>query len=167
MKKKQPHLTEHVSGLFFRAERLRSFNLAGFQAGSANVHFLSPAVNLHANRLDVRLPDMIGTSMRMAYIISKMDTLPANSTFRHVSTSLLYEPPRFSTQQWYYTKAPAKKQGEFLKNFKKDCVLRKQPAARQISRSSKAFSTAVSTLEFFLCSMERTRLTVSGADSIR
>ena len=66
---------------------LRSFNLAGSKAGSANVHFLGSAVYLHANRLDIGLPNMIGASMGMANIVSKMNAFSANSTFRHGSTS--------------------------------------------------------------------------------
>jgi hypothetical protein len=47
------------------------------------------SVNLAFYGTDIGVPDMIGTSMRMAYIVSKPNSLFANSTLCHDYTSLI------------------------------------------------------------------------------
>ena len=60
-----------------------SFNSAGTQAGSANIHLMNAVPGLNANRLDVRLPHVIASSMRMAHIVSEVSCLFTNCTLCH------------------------------------------------------------------------------------
>lgn len=72
---------------------LCSFNLAGSQAGSTNVHLLCTSIYLYSDRFDIRLPHFIRSSMGVAHLITKMSALIANCTFSHDSTSLLHISP--------------------------------------------------------------------------
>lgn len=51
------------------------------------MHSLCAAVNLALNALYVRVPNSVASSMRMAYIVTKMNTLTANITLSHLDTS--------------------------------------------------------------------------------
>ena len=52
-----------------------------------NMHGLGIAVHVATNLSDVWIPDMIGTSMWMGYIISEMNALITNITLCHCYTS--------------------------------------------------------------------------------
>ena len=69
--------------------QLSSFNPAGLQAACANVHSPCTTVDFTFNASDVGIPDTVGSSMGMAYSITKVSRLFANSTFSHDSTSLI------------------------------------------------------------------------------
>ncbi len=45
---------------------------------------LNTTVNLALNVLDIRIPDTIGPSMRMADVVPEMGALAANITFCHL-----------------------------------------------------------------------------------
>ena len=55
----------------------------------ARMFLAGAAVNLNLYRFYIRVPDFIGSSMGMAYSITKVSRLFANSTFSHDSTSLI------------------------------------------------------------------------------
>ena len=67
---------------------LCSLNLAGSQTGSTYVHSLGCTVDFHFNVFDIRLPNLVTSSMRMAHIVSKVNSFITNRTFRHDRTSL-------------------------------------------------------------------------------
>lgn len=67
--------------------KLSSFYFAGTQATGTNVNSLCCAVNFALNFLDVGIPNMIGSSMRMAYVVTKMNALATYCTFSHLCTS--------------------------------------------------------------------------------
>ena len=48
------------------------------------MHSLLSAVDVHSNLLDVGIPDSVGSSMRMADVISKMSALAADITFYNI-----------------------------------------------------------------------------------
>ena len=50
---------------------------------------LSAAVNLTLNTLNVRIPNRVASSMRVAYVITKMYSLATNITLSHNDTSRL------------------------------------------------------------------------------
>ena len=54
------------------------------------MHSLLRAVDVHSNLLDVGIPDSVGSSMRMADVISKMSALAADITFCHLKHLLTY-----------------------------------------------------------------------------
>ena len=60
-----------------------SFNLAGAEAGSADIHLMYAAFSFHSDRLDIRLPDVVRSSMRMAHIVSEVSCLVTNCTPCH------------------------------------------------------------------------------------
>jgi hypothetical protein len=62
---------------------LSALNLPAFQAGSADVHLLCAAFGFDTNGLDVRFPDSVRSSMRMADVIAKMNILAADTAFCH------------------------------------------------------------------------------------
>lgn len=64
-----------------------SLYTAGFQAACADMHSLGTAVDLALYALDIRLPNCIGSSMRMAHIITELNALSANITLSHFDTS--------------------------------------------------------------------------------
>jgi len=47
------------------------------------MHGLGSAIYFAFYGPDIGVPDMIGTSVGVAYIVSEMNTLIANITFRH------------------------------------------------------------------------------------
>ena len=51
------------------------------------MHSSSSAVNLALNALNIRVPNCVASSMRMAYVVTKMNALTANITFSHLDTS--------------------------------------------------------------------------------
>ncbi len=50
-------------------------------------HSSSSAVNLALNALNIRVPNCVASSMRMAYVVTEMNALTANITFSHLDTS--------------------------------------------------------------------------------
>ena len=64
-------------------QKLRAGNLVRLQAGSAYIDSLGSAVYNCTNALDVGLPDVIGSSMRVAHIISEMSSLITIKTLCH------------------------------------------------------------------------------------
>ena len=73
---------------------LSSLDLTGPQASGADMHSLRTAVHLAFYSFDIRLPNCMGFSIRMAYIITKMNALATNITLSHLDTS--------STSAFYY-----------------------------------------------------------------
>ena len=61
-----------------------ALDLAGSKAAGADVHSLLSAAYVHSNLLDIGIPDSVGSSMRMADVISKMSALAADITFCHL-----------------------------------------------------------------------------------
>lgn len=53
------------------------------------MELLRYAVNLALNALYVRIPNRIASSMRVAYVVTKMYSLATNITFSHPDTSCL------------------------------------------------------------------------------
>jgi hypothetical protein len=51
------------------------------------MHSLSAAVYLAFYSFDIRVPDCIASSMRMAYIVTEMNALSTNITLSHIDTS--------------------------------------------------------------------------------
>ena len=51
------------------------------------MHSLGTAVYLALYVSDIGIPDSVGSSMRMAYIVSEMNALATNITFSHLDTS--------------------------------------------------------------------------------
>ena len=51
------------------------------------MHSLGTAVYLALYALNIRVPDRIGSSMGMAYVVTEMNALTANITFSHLDTS--------------------------------------------------------------------------------
>jgi hypothetical protein len=70
-----------------RIRGLSSFYFVGFQAFCAYVHSFDCAIHIAFYSFDVGLPNVVGSSMRMAYVISKMNALTTNITFSHLYTS--------------------------------------------------------------------------------
>ena len=62
----------------------RALDLAGSKAAGAHMHSLLRAVYGNSDLLDVGIPDSVGSSMRMADVISKMSALAADITFCHL-----------------------------------------------------------------------------------
>ena len=63
--------------------QLSSFNPAGLQAACANVHSPCTTVDFTFNASDVGIPDTVGSSMGMAYVVTEMSALSTNCTFCH------------------------------------------------------------------------------------
>ena len=70
-------------------EWLSSLYLAGTQAAGADMELLCATVNLTLNALYVRIPNRVASSMRVAYVITKMYSLATNITLSHPDTSVL------------------------------------------------------------------------------
>lgn len=62
----------------------------GAKALCADIHLLDSAGNLDRYSLNIGVPDTIGSSMRMADVISKMSALAADITFCHLKHLLTY-----------------------------------------------------------------------------
>ena len=65
-----------------------SYNFSASQATGANVDCLGRTVNNSLYSFDVGLPSTIGSSVRVAYLNTKSNTLTAYITFSHI-----YFPP--------------------------------------------------------------------------
>ena len=52
------------------------------------MHSSSSAVNLALNALNIRVPNCVASSMRMAYVVTEMNALTANITFSHLDLSI-------------------------------------------------------------------------------
>ena len=65
-----------------------SFYFVGSKAACAYMHSLCETVNLNGYVLNVRIPNSVRSSMRMAYVVSEMYALATNITFSHFDTSL-------------------------------------------------------------------------------
>ena len=50
---------------------------------------LISTVHFTHNLLDIRMPNSVGSSMRMAYVITEMSALTTNITFSHLCTSFV------------------------------------------------------------------------------
>ena len=73
-----------------RTKTLCSFHKSGTETGSTYIHFPGSTVNFNPDGFHVCLPNGIGPSMGMAYIVSKMSGFLTDCTFCHGSrTSLL------------------------------------------------------------------------------
>ena len=59
------------------------------------MHSLSNSVDLAHNASYVRVPDSVGSSMRMAYSVSKMNAFAADITFCHG-----FSPPSFNSLKY-------------------------------------------------------------------
>ncbi len=73
-----------------RQKELRVLNSARFHAASADVHLLVLAVHFDGHVLNIRMPDTIGSSMRMADVVAEVCAFSADITFRHFYTSRLF-----------------------------------------------------------------------------
>ena len=62
---------------------LRSFHFVGLQALGTDIKSFRGAVHLTSHRFDVGLPHMIGSSMRMAHIVSVVSAFSAYCAFCH------------------------------------------------------------------------------------
>ena len=51
------------------------------------MHGLGSSVNFAFHILDIRSPNLVGSSMGMAHVITKMNALATNITFSHLRTS--------------------------------------------------------------------------------
>ena len=67
-----------------------ALDLAGSKAAGAHMHSLLRAIDVNSDLLDVGIPDSVGSSMRMADVISKMSALAADITFCHLKHLLTY-----------------------------------------------------------------------------
>ena len=70
--------------------QLSSFNPAGLQAACANVHSPCTTVDFTFNASDVGIPDTVGSSMGMAYVVTEMSAFATNIAFCHDCTSSNY-----------------------------------------------------------------------------
>ena len=97
--------------------RLCALYCAALQAGSANMQTLRRTAHLAFYVLYICIPHMVGSSVRVADIVSEMCTLTTNITSCHLST-----PPSCITvsgqnpQRSYISKSSAKLQAFFLFN---------------------------------------------------
>ena len=62
------------------------------------MELLRYAVNLALNVLYVRIPNRIASSMRVAYVVTKMNSLATNITFSHPDTSCLTDLTKFMSR---------------------------------------------------------------------
>lgn len=72
-------------------DRSGSLHFAGSQATGANVKPFGAAIHFAFNAFYVGFPHCICPSMRMAYIVTKLNALTANITFSHLDTSSTYK----------------------------------------------------------------------------
>lgn len=66
---------------------LSPFNQPGLKTACADMKPLVTAIHFTLNSLDIGLPNCVGSSMRMAYIVTEMNSLATNITFSHLDTS--------------------------------------------------------------------------------
>ncbi len=66
---------------------LSSLYSAGSQTPGTDMHSLRAAAYFAPYSFDIRAPDCIASSMRMAYIITEMNALATNITLSHFDTS--------------------------------------------------------------------------------
>ena len=66
---------------------LSTLNFIGFQTSSTNMHSLSGTVYITFYFFNVGIPNTVGSSMRMAYVVTEMNALATNFTFSHFYTS--------------------------------------------------------------------------------
>ena len=86
-KKVWPILQREEGPYFLFLVFLGSFHPAGFQAARANVHSLCTAVDLALYASYVGIPNPVGSSMGMAYVVTEMSAFATNIAFCHVRTS--------------------------------------------------------------------------------
>ena len=82
--KKEPYIRY---GPLVCCDSLSALNFAGSQASGAYMHFLVCAVYFNSNSLHIRIPDSVGSSMRMADVVAEMSALATDITFSHLNTS--------------------------------------------------------------------------------
>jgi hypothetical protein len=85
--KKELHGLPYSSHDINRSARLCSLDFAGLKASCADMDLLVAAVDLSGNSLDIRVPDSVGSSMRMADVVAEMSALATDITFSHLNTS--------------------------------------------------------------------------------
>ncbi len=71
----------------YRSAGLSSLNFAGLKAMRTNMHSFGSAVYHAFHSLNVGLPNPVRSSMRMAYVVTKMNALATNITLSHRCTS--------------------------------------------------------------------------------
>lgn len=70
--------------------KLRSFHFSWTKAWSTNIHLLCSTVYLYSYRFQVRFPNLIASSMRVADSVSKMYAFSTYCTFSHEKHLLLF-----------------------------------------------------------------------------
>ncbi len=71
----------------YKSAGLSSLNFAGLKAMRTNMHSFGSAVYHAFHSLNVGLPNPVRSSMRMAYVVTKMNALATNITLSHRCTS--------------------------------------------------------------------------------
>lgn len=66
---------------------LSPFNQPGLKAACADMQPFITAIHLALYPLDIGFPNCVGSSIRMAYIVTEMNALATNITFSHLDTS--------------------------------------------------------------------------------
>lgn len=87
-KEKEPDITDSFFQAMFYKINLCALYSAGSQTASAHMQPLVSAIHLAFYILNVGIPDSVGSSMRMADILTEMRALAANAAFCHNCTSL-------------------------------------------------------------------------------
>ena len=77
----------HENMTAYKSAGLSSLNFAGLKAMRTNMHSFGSAVYHAFHSLNVGLPNPVRSSMRMAYVVPKMNALTTNITFSHRRTS--------------------------------------------------------------------------------
>ena len=78
-------------------------DFAGSETFRADIHLLGiAAVDLHADALNVGIPDAVGSSMRMADVVTEMSALSTDFTLCHDHTSYLTSFDRLTAQGFIY-----------------------------------------------------------------
>ena len=62
---------------------LPALYLTGAKAACANIHLFLSTAYQHGYTLNIRVPDLVGSSVRMADVVTEMNALAADFTFRH------------------------------------------------------------------------------------
>lgn len=86
-KEKEPDITDSFFQAMFYKINLCALYSAGSQTASAHMQPLVSAIHLAFYILNVGIPDSVGSSMRMADVISEMSAPTTNITFSHLRTS--------------------------------------------------------------------------------
>ena len=92
-KEKEPDITDSFFQAMFYKINLCALYSAGSQTASAHMQPLVSAIHLAFYILNVGIPDSVGSSMRMADILSEMCSFSTNTTFCHNCTSLRFIKP--------------------------------------------------------------------------